>query len=150
VVVVAGAKLEAQQPAKPPVRPPAQQPASPGAGDAIRFRIQAGGRDLYRLAIPLPLGDRSLAALAAEVASNDLALAGFFKVLDPKSFLANLVLEQISISPQDWRNVGAEGVIKMRATNYGSDIKYEFRLYEVAKGDQPVLSKEYRGSQQAA
>lgn len=139
LAVLAAGRLEAQQ-----------QPPSPSAGDAIRFRIQASGRDLYRLAIPLPLGERSLAEVAMEVASNDLALAGFFKVLDPKSFLANLVLEQLSISPQDWRNVGAEGVIKMRATGYGADIKYEFRLYEVTKGDQPVLSKDYRGSQAMA
>jgi TolB protein len=115
------------------------------ADDAVRFKITAGGRDLYKLAVPLPLGDKTDAKSAQDVLSNDLALAGFFKVLDPSAFLANLDAEQLNINPPDWVNVGAEGVIKARATAYGSDVKYEFRLYEVAKGNAPVLSKDYRG-----
>lgn len=115
------------------------------ADDAVRFKITSGGRDLYKLAIPLALGDKGSAKTAQDVLTNDLALSGFFKVLDPASFLANLQAEQLTINPIDWRNVGAEGVIKARATGYGADVKYEFRLFEVAKGDQPVLSKDYRG-----
>jgi TolB protein len=121
--------------------------AQGGAPDEpVRFKISAGGRDLYKLAVPLPIGDKALGQAAMDVTSNDLALSGFFKVLDPKAFLANLAAEQLTINPQDWRNVGAEGVVKARATPYGNEVKYEFRLYEVTKGDQPVLSKDYRGS----
>ena len=124
----------------------AQRPTrAQSADDAVRFKITSGGKDLYKLAIPLPLGDPGTAQTAADVLSNDLALSGYFKVLDPKSFLANLAAEQLVINPPDWRNVGAEGVIKARATGYGSDVKYEFRLFEVARGDAPVLTKEYRG-----
>ncbi len=131
--------------------PSRAQPApATGTDDAIRFRINASGRDLYKLAIPIPSGDASLAQTAEEVAATDLALSGYFKVLDPKAFLANLSAEGLAINPQDWRNVGAEGVVKARATPYGGDVKYEFRLYEVAKGDQPVLSKDYRGSHDLA
>lgn len=115
------------------------------AGDAVRFKITAGGKDLYKLAIPLPLGDKASAKTVEDVLSNDLALSGFFKVLDPASFLANLPAEQLTINPPDWRNVGAEGVIKARATAYGSDVRLELRLFEVARGDAPVLSKDYRG-----
>jgi TolB protein len=120
------------------------------ADDAVRFKITAGGKDLYKLAIPLPLGDKGEAKSAQDVLSNDLALAGFFKVLDPAAFLANLDAEQLTINPPDWTNVGAEGVIKGRATAYGNEVKYEFRLYEVAKGNAPVLSKDYRGPMSAA
>jgi TolB protein len=127
----------------------AQQP-TPSGEEPIRFRIQAGGRDLYKLAMPLPLGDHGMAQTASDVVSNDLALSGFFKVLDSKAFLANLTAEGLTINPQDWRNVGAEGVVKGRATPYGSEVKYEFRLFEVTKGDQPVLSKDYRGPSSAA
>jgi TolB protein len=116
------------------------------ADDTVRFKITAGGKDLYKLAVPMPLGDKTAAKNAMDVLSNDLALSGFFKVLDPSAFLANLAAEQLTINPPDWRNVGAEGVIKGRATGYGSEVKFEFRLFEVAKGDQPVLSKDYRGS----
>jgi len=124
----------------------AQRPTeAQSADDAVRFKITSGGRDLYKMAIPLPLGDKTNATTAETVLSNDLALSGFFKVLDPASFLANLQAEQLIINPPDWRNVGAEGVVKARATAYGSDVKLEFRLFEVAKGDVPVLSKDYRG-----
>ncbi len=124
----------------------AQRPTrAQSADDAVRFKITSGGRDLYKIAIPLPLGDKANATTAQAVLSNDLALSGYFKVLDPSSFLANLDAEQLVINPPDWRNVGAEGVIKARATAYGSDVKLEFRLFEVAKGDAPVLSKDYRG-----
>jgi TolB protein len=115
------------------------------ADDAVRFKITAGGKDLYKLAIPLPLGDKVNAKTSMDVLSNDLALSGYFRVLDPSSYLANLAAEQLTINPVDWRNVGAEGVIKGRATAYGSEVKFEFRLFEVAKGDAPVLSKDYRG-----
>ncbi len=119
-------------------------------GDDVRFKIQAGGRDLYKLAIPASQGDASQGQMAQEVQSNDLALSGFFRVIDPKAYLANLSAEGLTINAQDWKNVGAEGVVKSRATPYGGEVKFEFRLFEVAKGDAPVLSKDYRGSSSAA
>jgi TolB protein len=129
----------------------AQRPTrAQSADDAVRFKITSGGRDLYKMAIPLPLGDKTNATTAQTVLSNDLALSGFFKVLDPTSFLANLQAEQLVINPPDWRNVGAEGVVKARATGYGSDVKFEFRLFEVGKGEAPVLSKDYRGAMSQA
>jgi TolB protein len=124
--------------------------AQAGGDDAVRFRIQAGGRDLYKLAIPVAQGDGSNGQMAQDVQSNDLALSGFFRVVDPKAYLANLNAEGLTINAQDWKNVGAEGVVKSRITPYGGDLKFEFRLYEVAKGDAPVLSKDYRGQANSA
>jgi TolB protein len=142
IVMLAGAGMAAAL-----VLAAAQRPTrAQSADDTVRFKITAGGTDLYKLAVPLPLGDKTNGKTAQDVLSNDLALSGFFKVLDPASFLANLQAEQLTINPQDWRNVGAAGVIKARATGYGSDVKFEFRLFEVSKGDAPVLSKDYRGS----
>jgi TolB protein len=123
----------------------AQQGAAPSGDDPIRFRIQAGGRDLLKMAIPLPLGGSAQSTEAQDVMVTDLSLSGFFKVLDPKAYLANLAAEQLAINAQDWKNVGAEAVVKARVTPYGGDVKLEMRLYEVAKGDAPVLSKDYRG-----
>jgi len=141
IVLVAGAAL-----ATVLVLAAAQRPTRAEAGDdTVRFKITAGGTDLYKLAVPPPIGDKANGKTAQDVLSNDLALSGFFKVLDPASFLANLQAEQLTINPADWRNVGAAGVIKARATAYGSDVKFEFRLFEVSKGDAPVLSKDYKG-----
>src|SRR5581483_133188 len=129
----------------------AQAPGPASGDDAIKFRINAGGRDLYKLAVPVPLGEpRDTTQMAADVAGNDLAMSGYFKVVDPKAYLANLAAEGLTINAQDWRNVGAEGVIKGRVTPYGDDVKFEFRLFEVTKGDAPVLSKDYRGSRDMA
>ena len=115
------------------------------ADDPVRFNVNAGGRDLIKLAIPVGIGDPSTGGLAQEVMINDLALSGFFKVLDPKAYLADLKTEGIGLNVPDWRNIGAEGVIKARAVGSGTDVRFEFRLYELSRGDQPVLTKEYRG-----
>ena len=50
---------------------------SGGPDDTVRFKITSGGRDLYKLAIPMPSGDQSSAATAMKVATNDLELSGF-------------------------------------------------------------------------
>jgi TolB protein len=114
--------------------------------DAVHFRIQAGGRDLYKMAVPTSLGaDSATQQMIREVLGNDLALSGFFKVLDAKSTLANLAAEGLTINPPDWKNIGAEGVVKGRATTLGNDVRLEFRLYEVARGSEAVLAKDYRG-----
>jgi TolB protein len=62
-----------------------------------------------------------------------------FKVLDPQGFLADQKAEGLTIEPQKWKDVGAFGVIKYRAS--ATDI--EFRLYEISKGTTSVLSKTY-------
>jgi len=123
----------------------AQTPPPAGGDDAVRFKIQAGGRDLYKIAVPLPVGsDKAQGKPVADQLNNDLSLSGFFKVIDSSATLANLQAEQLSINPQDWRNIGAEGVSKIRLTPMGGEVKVECRLYELAKGDVPVLSKDYR------
>jgi TolB protein len=125
---------------------PSHAEQSAGPDDTVHFRIQAGGRDLYKVAVPLPLGaDAATNHMVIDVLGNDLALSGFFKVLDSKSTLANLAAEGLTINPPDWKSVGAEGVVKGRATAMGNDIRLEFRLYEVARGGEAVLAKDYRG-----
>jgi TolB protein len=79
------------------------------------------------------------------VASFDMSVAGWFKVVDPASFLADLEAEDLSIEPQKWKDVGAYGVMKNQVTKKGDKVTIEFRLYEVSKGDKAVLSKTYKG-----
>ncbi|MEJ7603305.1 MAG: hypothetical protein WKG01_35790 [Kofleriaceae bacterium] len=95
---------------------------------------------LYPLAIPASGdGDTGAAKEVATVAAFDLGVAGVFKVLDPTSFLADLKAEGTGIDPQKWKDVGALGVIKYRATA----TEVEFKLYEVSKGASAVLAKTY-------
>ncbi len=115
------------------------------ADDQVRFNIKNPGQSLFKLAIPQGLGDPQNGALSQEVLSRDLALSGFFEVLDPRSFLANVQKEELGIGPDAWRSVNAAGVIKARLTVTGGEMRAQFRLFEVVKGDSPVLSKDYTG-----
>lgn len=102
--------------------------------------VNGAKRTLYPIAVPLSLeGDAAAAKEVAQVAAFDLSVAGVFKVLDPQGFLADLKAEGLTIDPQKWKDVGAYGVIKYRAT--AADI--EFRLYEISKGATSVLTKSY-------
>ena len=106
--------------------------------------VNSPKRTLYPIAVPESVeGDAAVAKEIARVASFDLSVAGVFKVLDPASFLADQKAEGLTIEPQKWKDVGAFGVVKYRAT--ASDI--QFRLYEISRGTTSVLSKTYpRGS----
>ncbi|HNF95771.1 MAG TPA: Tol-Pal system beta propeller repeat protein TolB [Pseudomonadota bacterium] len=115
------------------------------ADDVVRFKITNPGQALYKIAVPKLLGDGESAQVLQEVLSGDLSASGLFKSLDPNSFVADLAKEDLSIAPDSWRTVGAEGVIKAKVTATGGDLAIEFRLYEVIKGDRAVLTKSYRG-----
>jgi TolB protein len=102
--------------------------------------VNGAKRTLYPIAVPMSVeGDAAAAREVAQVASFDLSVAGVFKVLDPQGFLADQKAEGLTIEPQKWKDVGAFGVIKYRAS--ATDI--EFRLYEISKGTTSVLSKTY-------
>ena len=115
------------------------QPAdNKGGGVVIDVAGQKGGK--YPIALPTaPEGD-AVAKEISQVESFDLSVAGPFKVLDPQSFLADLKSEGTSLEPQKWKDVGAYGVIKYKATADSID----FKLYEVSKGTKASLEKSYK------
>jgi TolB protein len=119
-------------------------------GDERKYTVISGtGQSLYRIAIPQPLlqGDVGAAAKSLnKVLSNDLKLIGFFKVLNPKGFLANLKKEQMSIVAQDWINVGAQAVVKAKVRRSGNKVSVDFRLYDMGRAAAPVLTKSYTSS----
>jgi TolB protein len=113
----------------------AQEPSG-----GVVIDVNGAKRTLYPIAVPASLeGDAAAAKEIAQVTSFDLSVAGVFKVLDPASFLADLKAEGLGVEPQKWKDVGAFGVIKFRAT--ATDV--ELRLYEISKGGNPVLTKTY-------
>lgn len=114
--------------------------AAPDDSGGVVLDVAGAKRGLYPIALPAPPGGDSAAKEITTVASFDLGVAGVFKVLDPNSFLADLASEGLGIEPQKWKDVGAFGVVKFRLT---AD-SIEFRLYEVAKGNVPALTKLYR------
>jgi TolB protein len=91
----------------------------------------------YPIAIAPQTDGDAAAREVSEVATTDLGMAGVFKVLDPASFLDTTA--GLDIDPQKWKDVGAYGVVKYRA----SKDSIEFRLYVVSKGATAVLTKTY-------
>ena len=117
----------------------------PGQKGPAEFDINAGKRALYKIAVPRPIGDPASANTFAEVVSGDLYSSGWFKVIDPRSFLANLAAEGVGISLPDWRNIGAEGVAKAQSAVYNGELSLDCKLYEVGKGPYAVVEKTYKG-----
>jgi TolB protein len=113
----------------------------------IVIDVNAPGRDLYRIAVPDLLGSAPVTGnKAAGVIRNDLRLVSLFKVLDPASFIANLEQEGLGFSKPAWSGVGTQGVVKGQITGSGS-LTVEMRFYEVARGETPLLSRSYHGTE---
>ncbi len=123
------------------------------ADDGSYTTITGSGESLYRIAIPPVLdggGAGGAAKTLADVMSNDMTLIGLFKVLSPAGFLANLAKEGTGIDLQAWVNVGAQAVVKAKASSEGGQLRVDFYLYDMAKGGSPVLSKTYKGAAASA
>ena len=101
---------------------------------------------LYRIAVPDLLGTPGLGAQGAGVMRNDFNLISLFKVLDPASFVADLKAEGMTIKPDSWRTVGAQGVVKGDVRQAGGKLSIDMYFYEIARGAAPTLKKSYRGS----
>ena len=115
--------------------------------DLPQITISDPNRDLFRLGMPNAVGDGDLAGPAVEIERRDLDLVGLFRVLDPASFPDSLVKEGLGFSADLWAQMGAQGVAKLRAAHDGGGIIVEGRLYQVGRGDAPVLTKTYHGSE---
>jgi TolB protein len=113
--------------------------------DLPQITITDPNRDLFRLGLPTAVGDKDLAAAVTDIERRDLELVGLFRVLDPQSFPDSLIKEGLGFSSDLWSQVGAQGVAKLRATRDGGGVSIEGRLYQVGRGEAPVLTKTYRG-----
>lgn len=108
--------------------------------------VDSPEKALYRIAVPDLLGLEGGHEDGAAVIRNDLHLSSLFNVLDPRSFLADLKKEGLGISSQAWSVVGAQGIVKGHVKKSAKYIKVEMRLYELARGEAPVLTRVYNGS----
>ena len=84
---------------------------------------------------------------AADVMRFDLGAVGVFKLLDPRSFIADPKHEGLSgasINFADWINVGAEGLVKVGVHKAGDEISMDCHLFDVATGKE-LIHKKYRG-----
>jgi TolB protein len=112
---------------------------------AIEIDVYGGVRDLYKIAVPLPGGLQGPASNVQSITTRDLELSSLFKVLDPRSFLADP--DQGGFDVDAWRAVGAQGVVQGEVTKAGAKVRLEMKLHETARGQAPVLARNYTGSE---
>src|SRR4051812_20181109 len=85
-----------------------------GDEDLPAIRLSGAGVEMLKLAVPRAEGDAGAAAI--EILSKDMDITGLFQVLDPASFAAQLQSEGMNFSSALWTQVGAQAVVKMKAS----------------------------------
>jgi TolB protein len=106
--------------------------------------LEGGELRAFPLAVAEPrltagAGDRKAEAERfVGVVRSDLAMSGAFQLLDKKSFIDTDGLDSADVRYDDWRNVGAQGLVKTRLTLQGTDWLIELFVYEVASAKQLV------------
>lgn len=124
------------------------------AGAAVTGEIFGPGSESFPIAV-VPLknlgGDTgsALGARFAQVLSHDLDLSGYFRLLDPKTFIENPQTSGITASDIDfvgWASLGAQALVKGGITVAGDGVTVEVRLFDVpGRQDVPQASKRYTG-----
>lgn len=102
-------------------------------------RIVGPGATRIEIAVS-PLAEEGAPGLGkrfAEVLSKNLALSGYFRVLDAKAYVEGptpIALEAIDFA--NWRLIGARALVKGTIKASGSEISVEARLFDVAQQQQ--------------
>ena len=109
--------------------------------DISNARVQA-----YPIALAPPSGAPA-GSDVMDVLAADFDRSGLFRLLDPRSFLADPAKEGSSANTIDfskWTAIGAQALVKAAAKVDGDVVKVEFRLFDV-----PHASELLRGSYSA-
>jgi TolB protein len=105
-----------------------------------------------QVAIALPIlcvagGSSTAEVKIPKVIARDLELSGYFKVIDPRSYLepAGTCTPPESQKYEDWRVLRSEWLVKGRVVGSGSSVKLQLYLHDVP-GERIAFGKEYQGS----
>jgi len=120
----------------------AAQEAAGGDG-AIQVLVGPGAKGLEPMAIPDALcvgAATSACATVADVLRKDMTLSFIFKILPPRSYLADPGLEGLTdISWSEWSNIGARFLIKAEVKG-PAPYRLQFRLYNVTERTHVTVS----------
>jgi TolB protein len=117
--------------------------AALGAGPALAQRIRVDPGEFQPLPIAIPgfvpgsPADAQVGADVAGVITNNLKRCGLFAPIDPAAFVERIT--NIDVAPQfaNWKSINAQALVTGRMTRQGDGrLKAEFRLWEVASGQQ--------------
>jgi TolB protein len=89
--------------------------------------------------VPIAIMDFQGDPMGAQIAGivrNNLQNCGLFRSIPPSSFIEQNLNASAAPRFPDWRNVGAQGLVVGSIANSGGNIKVDFRLWDVIKGEQ--------------
>jgi len=102
--------------------------AQRAAIDFERAKVQP-----FPIAVANPGSNGEAAKTIVEILRADFDRSGLFKVLDPRSFLADPAKEGVDEKTIDWKPwvaVGAQGLLKVDAAAEGDGVKVSYRLFD--------------------
>jgi len=124
------------------------------AAAVVTGQIFGPGSESFPIAV-VPLKDLggdaggALGLRFAQVLSHDLDLSGYFRLLDPKTFIENPQTSGITAGEIDfvgWATLGAQALVKGGVTASGDTVTVEVRLFDVpGRHDVPQASRRYSG-----
>jgi TolB protein len=125
------------------------------AGAAVTGAIFGPGTTAFPIAV-VPLknlggdADGRLGDAFARALSRDLDFSGYFKLLDPSTFIENPQTSAITADGIDfvgWGSLGAQALVKGGITVAGGGATVEVRLFDVpGRKDVPQVSRRFNGS----
>ena len=89
--------------------------------------------------VPIAIVDFGGDAVGAEMATvirNDLQNSGLFRSIPPGSFIQQNINANAAPRFQDWRQVGATGLVVGQISHAGGNLKVDFRLWDVVASNQ--------------
>lgn len=126
--------------------------AAPAASAAVVGEIVGPGLTSYPIAVP-PLRDLTttageLAIRFADVLSNDLALSGYFRIIDRDAYIDNpdtSGTDLESIEFLNWSVIGAQTLVKGTLSRGPQGFLIDVQLFDVA-GRRALTGKRYRAT----
>ncbi len=119
---------------------PPTPPTPPGNGE---LTITLSGLEARLLPVAIPAFRGTGGDAVSAIVSNDLRLSSLFRVLDARSFTADLDAEGLNITPASWTTVGATAVVKAMVTGSGDATRIELKVWEPGSPAAPRLTRTY-------
>jgi TolB protein len=89
--------------------------------------------------VPIAIVDFGGDAVGGELATvvrNDLESSGLFRSIPPGSFIERNIGANAAPRFQDWRSIGATGLVVGQVSQAGGNLKVDFRLWDVVASNQ--------------
>lgn len=110
-------------------------PARADDDELIKVSVGPGATAPDPVAVPLPFcgADDAACKTVVDVITRDLTLSGFFTIVDPDSYIADMGTESLDTTKwADWFNVGAKYLIKADLQNSGKGVyTISYRVYDI-------------------